>query len=361
MKILKVFLAGFLVSTSWGMESGEDVKELEKGIKGITLSKNTTTDKIKSVPEKRYKKKLIIGEADFSFTTALIKKQLEKGLDGFQSCLVATEYNSETELEKTYKETFPENKKFLDEHQVKLCFGFDGTNIKDSIENDEKLKEFFTNPNDKSKTRVKRIHFNFPHTTGVDGKAVKTGKPEDVQKLVGSFFESANQVQLPKDRVYMALPKKDPEKEKAEPFLVYLYNVFKLAKNSGYKVYKKRLFNDESDAKKNRYKGYKHVKNVNAKSGGDGGAGIKGREYIFEKIDTTKENIDSFYNKCTYEDKNKNFKEYYYPKNQNGEAEDPKTDNDSSSYEEDEENEKEQKEPLEQDNQTQEEEKKSDE
>lgn len=207
----------------------------------------------------RYKSRLLLGEADFSFACALVKKQLPSH-PNFGQAIIATAFESEEKLREKYQSTFDAHVQFLREHSVTLLFNVDA-------------QELHLHPVLSGK-KFDCVHFNFPH----DGSSYKTGR---LKEILRRFFESAYRVQDLAGRVYMALPKpNDPNKNQF--YKLVSYNIYDNSRGAGYLLAKKRPFSNE------RYPGYGHMQTQKSAA-----ASIAqfGREYIFEKTDLTPEEI----------------------------------------------------------------------
>ena len=95
--------------------------------------------------QKYYNNRLFVGEADFSYTVALLNKR-QRDYPNLGMAIVATELKSKQELNDLYPSSFLENINQLREKGVKIYYNIDATRI----------GEIFSH-------RYQRIHFNFPH------------------------------------------------------------------------------------------------------------------------------------------------------------------------------------------------------
>ncbi len=225
---------------------------------------------------KVYKSRLFLGEADFSYTRALIKKHANNH-PGLMSAITATEYLSFDQLEQTYGEKFKKRIKTIEKKGVVLHDNIDAREIdsKDSlIYNDRGYK---------------RIHFNFPHDRS---------KLQDrtLPKLLLNFFESAANIQKLGDRVHIALPK-PADSSKRKFYEGYVYNIFEASAKNGYILIKKHKFGAD------RYPGYKHSITDN-----DNSAKVaeSAREYVFEKTNKTYKQIIKEQNPSRYKSYDEN-------------------------------------------------------
>lgn len=207
---------------------------------------------------KRYKKRLFLGEADFSYTVALLKKH-EDNHPELSKAITATEYSQKKVLKQTYPNTFPNNLKYLKENNVNIQFEIDATNIHNVY----------------GGQRFHRIHFNFPH----DGKNFKDENSNPIEdlplaKMINDFFQSASKLQQQGDRIHVALPKEASSFREA-----FVYRIEDARKNAGYKLIKKHKFDNI------RYPGYNH--RMTTSNTGALVAEENGREHIFEKTTST--------------------------------------------------------------------------
>lgn len=222
----------------------------------------------------RYKKILLIGEADFSFSSAYLRKHIEDN-SGLGSNIVATAYETEAHLRGQYGTSFEVNTSYLREQGVTLLFGIDAMQIHQHPD--------FQNE------KFDAIHFNFPH----DGSSYKTGR---LKKLLGQFFDSATKLQNENGKIYMGLPKvpipvpinPDTERPFASNYFykVCSYDIYENTLAAGYRLMTVRHFGDE------RYPGYAHVETRYAK----GASVVKKfpREYVFVKTSFSREEIIRF-------------------------------------------------------------------
>lgn len=208
-------------------------------------------------PVKAPKQRLMLGEADFSFASSWLLKQLEKTKNNeLGKFLTATEYRKRESLINTYPSTFNKNWNFLQHYNVKLECEVDATKIH------EKYKG----------RKFSRIHFNFPH----DGKKYD-GK--SLPKIISEFFESAAQLQDIGDCIYMAIPQHNSEAYN-QFRQGYYYKLYGACTGAGYECYEKRFFG------KGRYSGYQH-RQTNANQSAP--VAEESREYVFKKIALTEE------------------------------------------------------------------------
>lgn len=222
------------------------------------------SEKIQTAKPIHYKKRLILGDGNFSYSRALSKKQQEKGLEHFPEALTVTEYANQETLTNTYSstETEVDFKNFNANLCALLAQGAKAIGDVDATKIDQAFRD----------KRFKRIHFNFPYYN--DNKSSPAQKKAKTRELVGNFFESAAKIQEPGDRIHMALVTgfRDPVwYENAT------YGVGDFCERHGYVYIKKHGF---IDGTKKRYPGYFHVKTASNTSVE---TAEKGREFIFEK------------------------------------------------------------------------------
>lgn len=188
-----------------------------------------------------YKKRLFIGEGNFSFVEAILNKHTK--LKDLGSAFTATEYLTENNLSRVHGQSFCTRLDFLRSKNVTIKFNIDA----------EKLHKLF------EKQHFPHIHFNCPF-----GSATHYVELSD---MLYGFFTSCSSLQNVGDKVHMALVKEGTYWEK--------YNVGEVAAYAGYVCNKRRVFNAD------RYPGYQHCRT--GKSQGAQAAEGKTDEYIFEK------------------------------------------------------------------------------
>jgi hypothetical protein len=205
------------------------------------------------IKPKKYNKRLILGEADFSYTVSLIKKHAALHPE-FAKAIIATELSSMKTLQTKYPDTFIKNINYLHSRDARVLYGVDATQIHSRFQGE----------------RIKRIHFNFPH----DGSNYKD---HTLSKIISDFFSSASQLQKKGDRIYIALPyiKHDEWREKSS--LGNNYDIYKASILAGYQLFRKRGFKERD---RFRYDGYQHRETNSNVSALD--AILYCREYIFE-------------------------------------------------------------------------------
>lgn len=212
-----------------------------------------------------YKKRLILGDGNLSYSRALLEKRMGAGQDGFAESMTVTEYNPEDKLLETYKapgtttqfKNFEENVTMLREMGAEVILGVDATALEDAFHD----------------RRFKRIHFNFPYYH--EDKLSPDANKAKTRELVGNFFASAAAIQQPGDRIHMGLVTgfRDPVwYENAT------YGVAEFCETYGYVYIAKRNFIDPT--KGSRYPGYFHVKTSSEQAVN---TAQTGREFIFEK------------------------------------------------------------------------------
>ncbi|MES2252397.1 MAG: Rossmann-like fold-containing protein [Pseudomonadota bacterium] len=208
--------------------------------------------KIKS---KKYIKRLFLGEADFSYTVALLKKH-EISHPGIATEIIATELAAMEKLQENYPDTFSDNLSYLIQRQVDVRYDVDA----------RKIHELF------SGERIRRIHFNFPH----DGSNYKA---QTLPTIIAEFFLSARKIQNKGDRVYMALPYKKGELWQEKCSLGNNYRIYEASICNGYQLIKKRRFKEDEVC---RYNGYQHRETKSNQSASS--ATQYCREYVFERM-----------------------------------------------------------------------------
>lgn len=214
----------------------------QKLARQIQLDLFAITKEQSDLPQKKeYKERLLIGEGDFSYTEALIKKHQESH-PNLGKALTATEY-APIENPKVR-----ERVEALKAKGVKIRQEVDGC----------KLHEIF-----KGQT-FKRIQWNCPFG---DSK-----KREEFRKVIPEFFKSCAQLQPIKGRVHVTLMQ-----EKGNDYwkIRQIENpIVRGATAANYRLIRKRGFGTR------RYPGYQHVKTDGAMAR----LPDEKREFIFEKV-----------------------------------------------------------------------------
>lgn len=234
----------------------------------------------RELPERKYKRRLFVGEADFSYTKAVLNKHTDDK-PGLGKAITATEYCKEDKLGK-YPD-FKGNQEEIMPQGVDVVFGVDAS----------QLLEDKAITSRSAKGRYQRIHFNFPF---VDGDALGKGK---TATMLHGFFSSASKLQETDDRVHVSLPIHSPTSQHPEKD-IYVegnrYAIYTASSEAGYQLYKKRWF---QNAKKNQDRygshGYKHVQTLGGSrvSGTTADVTDNSREYIFVKTDKSVDEIEA--------------------------------------------------------------------
>ncbi len=215
-------------------------------------SKSNPSTKPPLNPDQKCRERLFVGEGDFSFTEALIKKH-QKTHSRLAKSITATElgYLVDNSEEKGPDDNTPKRILRLQDKGVKVLFGING----------QYLHQIF-----KGK-RFKRIHWNCPF---VDFKKSNT---EEFKKVTSEFFKSCSHLQLTKDRVHLTLMQEKDGYWKTRQGQI---PIVKGATLAGYRLIRKRVFGA------GRYPTYEHVKTDKDPHGKNEGM----REFIFEKAET---------------------------------------------------------------------------
>jgi BMT5-like rRNA (uridine-N3-)-methyltransferase len=196
-----------------------------------------TKDKTVLPSQNKFTKRLLIGEGDFSYTEALLKKH-EKSHPKLGQAITATEYQTVKNSRRL---------ELLKQKGVKIFEGVDG----------RKLHEYFKDQ------RIKRIQWNMPFGA--------SRNDTEFEGVMPQFFESASQLQHKGDRVHVTLMQEDGKQRYRQ-----IENRIVLGATSAqYRLIRKRRFGVE------RYPGYQHVKtNGEPYQGSD-----ETREFVFEKTE----------------------------------------------------------------------------
>ncbi|CAH0391352.1 unnamed protein product [Bemisia tabaci] len=190
---------------------------------------------------RNYKSRLFVGEADFSFTKALVKKHKGNHPD-LPRAIVATELSPEAD--KCRKE--------LKFEGVETHIGIDAQELHNHAK------------------RFKRIHWNCPYREDL------TDRNFDFPRVFRNFFESCSKIQRPGDRVHVTLMQERRD-DRWKKFRQQECPVVSGSAYAGYRLVRKRIFGE------GRYPGYGHWK-----SGGKSMHSAKDedmREFVFEKVD----------------------------------------------------------------------------
>lgn len=204
--------------------------------------------------EKKCKKRLLIGEGDFTFTEALINKhQLTRPK--------LPESITATELLAPADETVTNRVAALIKRGVTVLFGIDG----------QLIHQIF-----KGK-RFERIHWNCPF--GGAASSSRSAFPT----VIPNFFQSSSQIQLVGDRIHVTLVQKGNTNINDQFWKTrQIQNPIVLgATAAGYRLIRKRTFGAE------RYPGYRHVKTGTIEEYSAGG---KEQEFVFEKTNKPRGN-----------------------------------------------------------------------
>lgn len=193
------------------------------------------------------KKRLLIGEADFKFTEALLNKH-KSTHPALPYSITATEFGLAT------KKAHPRIYSLM-QRGVQVLFGIDGMLI----------HQIFRGQ------RFERIHWNCPF-----GQS-DTNSRKAFKHVMPLFFQSCSQLQLAEDRIHITLTQGSGDYWKTRQ----TENPIVLGSTAaGYRLIRKRNF-DET-----RYPGYEHVKTGNQQKYTSGGVE---REFVFEKTGTPRQ------------------------------------------------------------------------
>ena len=194
-------------------------------------------------PQSKLKERLFIGEGDFRYTAALIKKH-ETKYPQLAKAITATEFLSPAD------DSVLQRVAELKAKSVSVFFGIDGKEIHQTF----KGRHF------------QRIHWNCPFPIA--------NQREGFEKVMPQFFISASRLQMLGDRIHLTLMQGTADnywkiRQKENPIL-------EGATNAGYRLIRKRNFGEE------RYPGYVHVKTGKTERYNAGGVE---REFVFEKTE----------------------------------------------------------------------------
>ena len=256
---------------------------------------------------------LILGEADFSYTLAFVRKRLANGIKFPPRYIVATELREHKALAALYQ-NFSRNVRILkDRFRVDVICGVDAT----------RLSYHFG----KNQTFCK-IYFNCPH-----GESMNPYSGEIGDKIIAPFFKSARKHQKIGDKIYLTIPQpqnvnqqtNNPEQKGTHVQLIqgFGYKLYTSSKISQYKFIQKRRFGSQ------RYPGYRHCQ---TKSDTSAKIATDMRQFIFEKCDKNNR-INYTKNDARYLRKERKYKKGSKPKKVFYVLPEYSTDDDSSDYE----------------------------
>ena len=280
---------GYVAMKSCGVIEGEGYRETISIIRPTNYHENALP-----LPQK-CRKRLIVGDGDFTYTAALIRKH-QYTHPMLPRSIIATEL-----LNPVSKAT-QERVAALWQKGVEILFGIDA----------QQIHKIFKGQ------RFKRIHWNCPF-----------GDPclrEQFRKVIPNFFRSCSKLQQLGDRVHVTLVQGKNDysvsfRQRENPIVYGSVAV-------GYRLIRKRKFGVE------RYPGYRHIetgKDIKYSAGGEK------KEFIFEKVEKAWKGIDSVNIRSEQELRDPNTKNYEIKRN--GNSEDPRdyyfvcsSDEDSSDY-----------------------------
>lgn len=191
-----------------------------------------------------HRSRLFVGEANFSGVIALLEKHKNRHPNLGRSIIA-------TELKRAPLRR--EREEFLEEQNVTVEQGFDGTRIHENALTRGKIFE--------------RIHWNCPH----DGSSYKA---QTLPAIIKQFFSSAKRVQLDGHRIHITLAQPIEGWDKSPFYQGVVYNICDAAQSNGYFLYAKRPFGND------RYPGYSHEQ-TNRQTSAPGASRL--REFVFVK------------------------------------------------------------------------------
>ncbi len=209
------------------------------------LTKNE--EYIRPLKHRKCKKRLLIGEGNFTFTEALLSKHQDTHPKLSQSIIA-------TELLAPVNQEVIDRVFFLQKQGVEILFDVDAKNI----------GRFFKG------RRFERIHWNCPFGDK-DPKSRET-----FQKVLPLFFQSCSSLQLIGDRIHVTLVQEEPTSSNGYWKIRQKENpIVEASVLAGYGLIRKRHFGTD------RYTQYCHSKTRQEQSysGGD-----EKREFVFEKV-----------------------------------------------------------------------------
>ena len=217
----------------------------------VPFTETNTTDEDEPQAGRRYMRRLLLGEGDFSYTVALLDKHPE-----LSKYIFATEFDDEEALKRKHGDDFIYNIERLCNMGVEPIFGVNAMKLDSGMFEGE--------------GHFKRIHFNCPYCEN-------DRTHNETRRLVELFFQSVGQFQQSGERIHMVLPHESFARRQG-----LAYNIYASSTKAGYQYVKKRNFTRTiGDYVCSRYPGYKHVMTK-----GDGSSAevlANSREHIFEK------------------------------------------------------------------------------
>ena len=277
----------------------------------IKPSKPITSHVTAHKSKKNRRSILILGEADYSYSVAFIKKRYRKDLNFPTSSVIATELRSKYELQRVYKDISSNISKLI-QYGVTVRYKIDATTLH---------KHF----GDK---KFSRIYFNCPHGQSMNPYSGQIG-----EDIIRPFFKSAAKNQPVGGKLYVSIPvpvhlngyvKNEQQRGTQSQFLEgFGYKLYESSHQSQYKYIKKRKLDHV------RYPGYKHRQTKKDKSAK---IASRLRQFIFvkcaknERINYTQNDRLLLFRSRRNKKKKKKRKNFYVLPSYD-------TDNDSSDYE----------------------------
>lgn len=198
---------------------------------------------LEDLPTKGCKRRLFVGEGDFSYTESLLKKHKEshpKLAQSITATILAKKEGLSSEIQSRIE---------------KLTKDF-GVEILSSVDA-SKLSQF--------NGRIKRIHWNCPY------KSTQAITDQEYRSTIKNFFQECSKVQESGDRIHVALLQSDYYTKELQT----KFALVEASAEAKYRLIKKRVFGDK------RYEGYVHVKYNQQPHEATHGA--LPREFVFEK------------------------------------------------------------------------------
>ncbi len=197
-------------------------------------------EKTNNKTDKKYKKRLFLGEGDFSYTVSLLWKQRLKHPQ-LATAIIATEFLSKGALaDCTYGEQFTRNCDELEQWGVDVQFEIDAKNLQAHF----------------PKTQFHRINFNCPQTTSGNYRGQIEDRPAT---LISRFLGSADKILSANGRIHIVLPNNhEPLSAKTlvQDFTNVQYRLMEALHNKSHVVVAKRKFVDADGTQ--RYQYYVH-------------------------------------------------------------------------------------------------------
>ncbi|MGK5594672.1 MAG: Rossmann-like fold-containing protein [Parachlamydiaceae bacterium] len=230
----------------------------------------------------KHKIRLFVGEGNFSFTEAFIKKHDEKfghnAATSIAHSIIATDLVKKIHCNRCNRMYSSDGPVTSTSGLINTQNGCDDDCVISRIVRLTKIgvriilvvdaTSLSTHPKLKGK-RISRIHWNCPH----DGKAYTE---QTLPEIIYKFFAQCYKMQSTYDRIHITLAQ-PTEGNKNAFYQGYCYDISRGPRVTGYTLVKKRKFG------RGRYPGYQHTKTNSHEAASVTDKGM--REFVFEYVD----------------------------------------------------------------------------